>query len=144
MTCGGNLQRRNLEISIQRVPSAGALGRSPYDFARWLKSSGLFARAAQASQKNEAYRDRTLVQRGSLAWQQDLLFATLRVLLLPPSVLNCGFPTALICGANEVSERVSRAELVLRALPVIRLPSPTISMNPIGSTSVGVQIVAGR
>ena len=65
------------------------------------------------------------------------------MLLLPVSA-ELPFPDGLDLEGEAGFWRVWKAQLVLRGLPAMGLPGLTVSTNLIGSTPVGVQIVAGH
>jgi amidase len=72
-----------------------------------------------------------------------LFLAEHPVLLLPVSA-ELPFPDGLDLEGEAGFWRVWKAQLVLRGLPAMGLPGLTVSTNLIGSTPVGVQIVAGH
>jgi amidase len=81
---------------------------------------------------------RTTVQR---AWR--LLFTQYPVLLLPVSG-ELPFPDGLDLQGETGFQRVWRAQLPMRAPPALGLPGLTVSTSLIGSTPVGVQIIANH
>ena len=86
---------------------------------------------------------RALVRRATLTRIWGLFLETYPVLLLPVSG-ELPFPDALDLQGEAGFERVSRAQLTQVALPVMGLPSLTVATGLVGSTPVGVQVVAGR
>lgn len=81
---------------------------------------------------------RTTVQR---AWR--LLFTQYPVLLLPVSG-ELPFADGLDLQGETAFQRVWRAQLPMRAPPALGLPGLTVSTSLIGSTPVGVQIIANH
>ena len=65
------------------------------------------------------------------------------VLLLPVSA-ELPFPDGLDLQGEAGFRRVWQAQLTQRGLPAMGLPGLTVSTGLVGSTPVGVQIVAGR
>ncbi len=86
---------------------------------------------------------RSLVRRATLAREWTLLFAKHPVLLLPVSA-ELPFPDGLDLQGEAGFRRVWQAQLTQRGLPAMGLPGLTVSTGLVGSTPVGVQIVAGR
>jgi amidase len=86
---------------------------------------------------------RALVRRATLAREWTLLFAKHPVLLLPVSA-ELPFPDGLDLQGEAGFRRVWQAQLTQRGLPAMGLPGLTVSTGLVGSTPVGVQIVAGR
>jgi amidase len=65
------------------------------------------------------------------------------VLLLPVSA-ELPFAHGLDLQGEAGFQRVWQAQLVLRALPAMGLPGPTVSTNAVVSVPVGVQVVTGH
>jgi amidase len=86
---------------------------------------------------------RALLQRATVTREWRLFLAEHPVLLLPVSA-ELPFPDGLDLEGEASFWRVWKAQLVLRGLPAMGLPGLTVSTNLIGSTPVGVQIVAGH
>jgi amidase len=86
---------------------------------------------------------RALVRRATLTREWHLFLTKYPVLLLPVSA-ELPFPEELDLQGEAGFQRVWQAQLVLRALPVMGLPALTVSTGLIGSTPVGVQVVANR
>jgi amidase len=86
---------------------------------------------------------RSLLQRATVAREWRSFLTRYPVLLLPVSA-ELPFPDGLDLESEEGFWRVWKAQLVLRGLPAVGLPGLTVSTNLIGSTPVGVQIVAGH
>lgn len=86
---------------------------------------------------------RSLLRRATLTREWQLFLARHPVLLLPVSA-ELPFPDGLDLQGEAGFQRVWNAQLVLRALPVMGLPGLTVSTKLIGSTPVGVQVVAAR
>jgi amidase len=86
---------------------------------------------------------RSLLGRATLTREWQLFLAEHPVLLLPVSA-EVPFPDGLDMQGEAGFQRVWNAQLVLRALPAMGLPGLTVSTKLVGSTPVGVQIVAGR
>jgi len=74
-------------------------------------------------------------------WQQ--FFASYAVLLLPASA-ELPFPDDLDLQGEEGFQRVWDAQLPMRAFPAIGLPGLVVTTGFVGTTPVGVQLVAGR
>jgi amidase len=74
-------------------------------------------------------------------WQ--VFFARYPVLLLPVSA-ELPFPDGLDLQGEVGFQRVWEAQLTLRALPAMGLPGLTVTTDLVGSTPVGVQVVAGH
>ena len=86
---------------------------------------------------------RSLVRRATLTRDWQLLLARYPVLLLPVSA-ELPFPDGLDLQGEASFQRVWQAQLTQRGLPAMGLPALTVSTALIGSTPVGVQVVAGR
>jgi amidase len=86
---------------------------------------------------------RALLQRATLTREWRLFLAEHPVLLLPVSA-ELPFADGLDLEGEAGFWRVWKAQLVLRGLPAMGLPGLTVSTNLVGSTPVGVQIVAGH
>ncbi len=86
---------------------------------------------------------RSLVRRATLTREWTLLLAKHPVLLLPVSA-ELPFPDGLDVQGEAGFRRVWQAQLTQKGLPAMGLPGLTVSTGLVGSTPVGVQIVAGR
>lgn len=86
---------------------------------------------------------RSLVRRAALTREWSLFLEKYPVLLLPVSA-ELPFPDGLDLQGAEAFQRVWQAQLLQRALPLIGLPSLTVATGLVGSSPVGVQVVAGR
>lgn len=86
---------------------------------------------------------RALVRRATLTREWQMLLTRYPVLLLPVSA-ELPFPNELDLQGEAAFERVWEAQLVMRAIPALGLPGLSVATNFVGSTPVGVQIVAGR
>jgi amidase len=86
---------------------------------------------------------RTLVRRATLTREWGLFLEKYPVLLLPVSA-ELPFPDGLDLEGEAGFERVWRAQLPQRALPVMGLPCLTVATGLVGAVPVGVQVVAGR
>jgi amidase len=86
---------------------------------------------------------RALLQRATVTREWRLFLAEHPVLLLPVSA-ELPFPDGLDLEGEAGFWRVWRARLVQRGLPAMGLPGLTVSTNLIGSTPVGLEIVAGH
>ena len=75
------------------------------------------------------------------AWQ--LFLERYPVVLLPVSA-ELPFPDNLDLQGPDACARVWRAQLPMIALPVTGLPALSVNTGKVGSTPVGVQLVAGR
>jgi amidase len=86
---------------------------------------------------------RALLQRATVTREWRLFLSEHPVLLLPVSA-ELPFPDGLDLEGEAGFWRVWKAQLVQRGLPAMGLPSLTVSTNLIGSTPVGVEIVAAH
>lgn len=86
---------------------------------------------------------RSLVRRTTLTRHWREFLTRYPVLLLPVSA-ELPFPDGLDLQGDEGFQRVWEAQLTMRALPAMGLPGLVVSTNLVGSTPVGVQIVAGH
>lgn len=86
---------------------------------------------------------RALVRRATLTREWRLFLHKYPVLLVPVSG-ELPFPNELDLQGEAAFERVWRAQLVMRATPALGLPGLSVATNLVGSTPVGVQIVADR
>jgi amidase len=86
---------------------------------------------------------RALLQRATVTREWRVFLTKHPVLLLPVSA-ELPFPDGLDLESEASFWRVWNAQLVLRGLPAMGLPGLTVSTNLIGSTPVGVQLVAGH
>ena len=86
---------------------------------------------------------RALLQRATVTREWRMFLTEHPVLLLPVSA-ELPFPDGLDLESEAGFWRVWNAQLVLRGLPAMGLPGLTVSTNLIGSTPVGVQLVAGH
>lgn len=84
-----------------------------------------------------------LVRRATLTREWQVFLTRYSVLLLPVSA-ELPFPNELDLQGEAAFERVWKAQLVMRAIPAMGLPGLSVATNVVGSTPVGVQIVAGR
>ena len=84
-----------------------------------------------------------LRQRATIARKWRLFLTEHPVLLLPVSA-ELPFPDGLDLEGEAGFQRVWKAQLTLRGLPAVGLPALAVSTGLIGSTPVGVQIVAGH
>jgi len=84
---------------------------------------------------------RSLVQRATLTRQWRVFLAKHPVLLLPVST-ELPFPDDLDLQGEAGYQRVWHAQTILRGLPAMGLPGLAVSTNLVGSTPIGVQIVA--
>ncbi len=84
-----------------------------------------------------------LVRRATLVRLWQLFFADHAVLLMPVSA-ELPFPDALDRESEASFARVWEAQMPQVALPFLGLPGLTVSTGLVGTTPVGVQIVAGR
>lgn len=84
-----------------------------------------------------------LVRRATAAREWQRFFARYAILLVPVSA-EPPFPDALDLQGHAGFQRVWNAQGLLRAFPAVGLPGLSVAMNPIGTTPMGVQIVAGR
>jgi amidase len=85
----------------------------------------------------------TLVRRATLIREWLLFLERHPVLLLPVSG-ELPFPDDLDRRSAADAERVVEAQLTQTGLPLLGLPGLVVSTGLIGSTPVGVQVVAGR
>jgi amidase len=86
---------------------------------------------------------RALVRRATLTREWQMFFARYPVLLLPVSG-ELPFPDELDLQGNAAFERVWEAQLLMRAIPAMGLPGLSVAAGFVGSTPVGVQLVATR
>ena len=86
---------------------------------------------------------RALVQRATVTRQWRLLLSEYPVLLLPVSG-ELPFPDGLDLEGEAGFWRVWNAQLPLRGPPAAGLPGLTVSTGLVGTTPVGVQIIAGH
>jgi amidase len=86
---------------------------------------------------------RALVRRLTEARKWQLFFADYAVLLVPVSG-ELPFPDDLDRQGEEGFRRVWNAQLPMRAFPAVGLPGLVVTTGAIGSTPVGVQLVAAR
>lgn len=86
---------------------------------------------------------KALVRRATAARAWQGFFARYSVLLVPISA-ELPFPDGLDMQGCEGFQRVWDAQLLLRAFPAVGLPGLSVAMGSVGSTPVGVQIVAAR
>jgi amidase len=84
-----------------------------------------------------------LVRRATLTREWQLFLSKYPVVLLPVSG-ELPFPSELDLQGEAGFERVWRAQLVMRATPAMGLPGLSVATNFVGTTPVGVQIVADR
>jgi amidase len=86
---------------------------------------------------------RSLVRRTTVTRQWRLFLAKYAVVLLPVSG-ELPFPDGLDMEGDASFQRVWEAQLTMRALPAMGLPGLAVSTDLIGTTPVGVQIVAAH
>ena len=86
---------------------------------------------------------RALVLRTTVQRQWRVFFARYPVLLLPVSG-ELPFPDGLDLQGQEGFQRVWNAQLPLRAPPALGLPGLAVTTNLIGTTPVGVQLLADQ
>lgn len=86
---------------------------------------------------------RSLVRRATLTREWTLFFEKHPVLLLPVSA-ELPFPDGLDLEGETGFQRVWQAQLTQKALPAMGLPGLTVATGLVGSTPVGVQVVAAR
>ncbi len=85
----------------------------------------------------------TLQQRLTLTRQWQMFLQDYPVLLCPVSA-ELPFPDLLDVESPESFRRVMEAQLTQVGLPLMGLPGLTVTTGLVGSTPVGVQLVAGR
>ncbi len=86
---------------------------------------------------------RALVQRATVTRLWQLFLSKYAVLLVPISG-ELPFPDGLDLEGEEEFRRVWDAQFLLRAFPAMGLPGLTVSTGLVGTSPVGVQIVAAR
>jgi amidase len=86
---------------------------------------------------------KALVRRATAAREWQGFFTRYPVLLVPVSAEQ-PFPDGLDLQGREGFQRVWDAQLLLRAFPAVGLPGLSVATGAVGSTPVGVQIVAAR
>ncbi|WP_267221437.1 amidase family protein [Dyella silvae] len=86
---------------------------------------------------------KALVRRATAAREWQGFFARYPILLVPVSA-ELPFPDGLDMQGREGFQRVWDAQLLLRAFPALGLPGLSVATGSVGSTPVGVQIVAAR
>ena len=85
----------------------------------------------------------TLVRRATLTREWLLFLEKYPVLLLPVSA-ELPFPDGLDLQGEAAFRRVWEAQLTQTSVPLMGLPGLTVSTGLVGTTPVGVQIIAGR
>ncbi|QNK01426.1 amidase family protein [Dyella telluris] len=86
---------------------------------------------------------KALVRRATAARQWQAFFQRYPVLLVPVSA-ELPFPDDLDLQGREGFQRVWDAQLLLRAFPAVGLPGLSVATGTVGSTPIGVQLVAAR
>jgi amidase len=86
---------------------------------------------------------RTLVRRATLLRMWQLFLTDYPVLLLPVSA-ELPFPDGLDLQGEASYKRVWAAQMTQIGLPLLGLPALTVSTGMLGTSPLGVQVVAGR
>ncbi len=107
-------------------------------------ASNVLARHADAARAIDmAAFSQTLVRRATLVRLWQLFLEHTPVVLLPVSA-ELPFPDDLDLQGEAGFWRVWSAQMTQIALPVIGMPGLAVSTGCVGSTPVGVQVIAGR